>query len=521
MFGLKSHRNTFAGKLLKSVGICSLLSILVSCAGVTSNRSNPGTNPPTGPTGPTSPISGVSARSVLSTSVDIVWTTSMASNSQVNYGTTASYGQRTALDSTMVTSHSESVTGLTPSTLYHYQVQSTGSSGNAAASGDFTFTTAAPLQSGVSLTSLAASMQPGTWAVLNTSNFNASNWPGSGVMHPYGSTSIGAGSILEYMDKGVWNPINNTVMVLGSADLHSHPASCPNYSDAFVRYVDATNSWDASLPDPCPTYDNAFASVGGMGHNYEHIAIDPATGNVFHRQYDSGKVMEFSHATQAWSQLPVFIGTVANGGTCGSTCPQVAGSLMYFPDRNSLVFIDGDWGVYECTFTGSNTNGTPCSSWKQIAWTFASGGTPKLNGIQSYNQQGTYSSLCQCLLMGWGIGTGTSFYAYSANGTFSSQRTSPITMGLPGSGSGTILTTDPASGMVLVWTSSTPSQEWQYNPATNVWTNTGIAAPIFPGPEGGVDETVAIPISTYGVIMFAQQGSALGGTGKVYLYKHN
>jgi hypothetical protein len=36
-----------------------------------------------------------------------------------------------------------------------------------------------------------------------------------------------------------------------------------------------------------------------------------------------------------------------------------------------------------------------------------------------------------------------------------------------------------------------------------------------------VGETVAIPISTYGVIMFAQQSSALGSPGKVYLYKHD
>ena len=40
----------------------------------------------------------------------------------------------------MVTSHSQGLSGLTGSTLYHYRVKSKDAAGNPAVSGDFTFT---------------------------------------------------------------------------------------------------------------------------------------------------------------------------------------------------------------------------------------------------------------------------------------------------------------------------------------------------------------------------------------------
>ena len=63
---------------------------------------------------------------------------------QVAYGTTAAYGSTTPLNSAFTTSHSVNLTGLLPSTTYHYQVLSSDSQGNLATSSDFTFTTGSP-----------------------------------------------------------------------------------------------------------------------------------------------------------------------------------------------------------------------------------------------------------------------------------------------------------------------------------------------------------------------------------------
>jgi|GEM_PF-894273 len=92
-------------------------------------------NPPT--------ISAVNATAISSTAATITWSTNISANSQVNYGLTSSYGSTTNLDSALVTSHSENISGLTASTTYHYQVLSTESVGDQVASTDFTFTTAA------------------------------------------------------------------------------------------------------------------------------------------------------------------------------------------------------------------------------------------------------------------------------------------------------------------------------------------------------------------------------------------
>lgn len=86
-------------------------------------------------------ISAVSAANVLSTSATIRWTTNEPSTSQVQYGTSASYGSATTLDPALTTSHSQTLTGLAANTLYHYRVMSQDASGNVATSGDFTFTT--------------------------------------------------------------------------------------------------------------------------------------------------------------------------------------------------------------------------------------------------------------------------------------------------------------------------------------------------------------------------------------------
>ena len=75
----------------------------------------------------------------------ITWTTNEAATSQVEYGLTAAYGSQTVKDTGLVTSHSVTVTGLTASTPYHFRVKSDDGAGNAAVSGDYMFTTTAPI----------------------------------------------------------------------------------------------------------------------------------------------------------------------------------------------------------------------------------------------------------------------------------------------------------------------------------------------------------------------------------------
>ncbi|MEO6536116.1 MAG: LamG-like jellyroll fold domain-containing protein [Candidatus Paceibacterota bacterium] len=93
-------------------------------------------------------ISAISSGLPTDTSVTITWTTNEGATSQISYGTTSAYGSQSILDSALVTSHSVMLTGLTQSTVYHYQISTSDGSSNTATSSDQTFSTIAITSSG-------------------------------------------------------------------------------------------------------------------------------------------------------------------------------------------------------------------------------------------------------------------------------------------------------------------------------------------------------------------------------------
>lgn len=100
-------------------------------------------------------IGNVEASNIGGTSATISWATDEAADSQVEYGTTTAYGSSTTLDTTLLTLHSQNLTGLSPDTTYHYRLKSRDGSGNLTTSQDFTFTTAA-LDTGAPTVNLTA-----------------------------------------------------------------------------------------------------------------------------------------------------------------------------------------------------------------------------------------------------------------------------------------------------------------------------------------------------------------------------
>jgi hypothetical protein len=119
------------------------------------------------PPPPAPVVSGVFVSSITSSSAIVNWSTDQPATSYVQYGT-SSYTNTTPADSTLVTIHSVTLSGLTSSTLYHFQVGSQNGTGQPAVSADSTFTTAAPplTPSAVVLTasSPAVSIQQGSAA---------------------------------------------------------------------------------------------------------------------------------------------------------------------------------------------------------------------------------------------------------------------------------------------------------------------------------------------------------------------
>ncbi|MEO7904524.1 MAG: fibronectin type III domain-containing protein [Candidatus Saccharimonadales bacterium] len=87
-------------------------------------------------------ISNAKSTSVTHNSAVVSWTTNEPASTQVEYGTTAAYGTTTTLAPQLVTSHSSTLTSLSPGTLYHYRVISSDEAGSMISSNDATFTTA-------------------------------------------------------------------------------------------------------------------------------------------------------------------------------------------------------------------------------------------------------------------------------------------------------------------------------------------------------------------------------------------
>jgi hypothetical protein len=86
-------------------------------------------------------VSAVSAATTTTTAV-ITWSTDVDSDSQVSYGATAQYGSKSPIaDTSRTRTHSVTLTGLSPSTAYHYQVVSKDASGAPGQSADLTFNT--------------------------------------------------------------------------------------------------------------------------------------------------------------------------------------------------------------------------------------------------------------------------------------------------------------------------------------------------------------------------------------------
>jgi hypothetical protein len=137
----KGHVFLRIGRVLQH---CALLGVVAAapvllngCAGVTSASNTTAPPPPS-----TLNITNVQAASLTTTTSQIIWTTDVAANSQVDYGTTTSYGTSTPIDSTMVTNHQVALSGLAAGTTYYYQVSSTDSKSNNGHSGGHGFKTA-------------------------------------------------------------------------------------------------------------------------------------------------------------------------------------------------------------------------------------------------------------------------------------------------------------------------------------------------------------------------------------------
>ena len=129
-------------------GSLLVLALLVGASAARAQTSS--TTDMTGTASSTAPVitSESAASSADGMSETVSWLTDVNSTSQVAYGSTSAYSASTTLDTNSTTDHTVVISGLVPSSTYHFQVISSDISGDMATSADQVFVTATPSTSG-------------------------------------------------------------------------------------------------------------------------------------------------------------------------------------------------------------------------------------------------------------------------------------------------------------------------------------------------------------------------------------
>ena len=265
-------------------------------------------------------ISNVAAGQVTASAATVTWTTDEPASSQVEYGTTIAYGSATTLDATLATSHSQPLTGLSPSTVYHYRVLSRDGAGNLATGMDATFTTAAAPTPSLTINdvSVTEGNSGSVNAVFTVSLSAASGLPVS-VAYATANGSATAGS--DYTAKtGTLNFAPGVTTQTVSVAVLGDTVAEPNETFA----VNLSGAVNATLADS-----------QGLGTILDNDAVPSLTINdVSVTEGNSGSVNAvFTVSLSAASGLPVSVAyATANGSaTAGSDYTAKTGTLNFAP----------------------------------------------------------------------------------------------------------------------------------------------------------------------------------------------
>src|SRR6185312_4427603 len=191
-----------------------------------------------------------------------------------------------------------------------------------------------PTPSGTSvLAKAAAALTPGQWFHFTAAENTSWN---KGALLNLAPTHTGTDNATAWSTKGLWNPVTKEFYFVGGGHCGSGNSGCPG-TQMVLRYSDSTNTWSANYRDG--------------GHTYEGATINTTPGannDVFMRLYSSTSINTYDIASQAWASTS--IASVPNGSDC---CL----AMEYFPDRNSLITVDNDYGVYEYSFSTGKWGG--------------------------------------------------------------------------------------------------------------------------------------------------------------------
>ncbi|MDP9052284.1 MAG: fibronectin type III domain-containing protein [Acidobacteriota bacterium] len=259
-------------------------------------------------------ISAVTTSNISSTSAVITWTTDQPSTSLVNFGTTTGYGSASTLATTLVTSHTVTLTGLTPGTIYDFDVVSANSSAVSSVSSNATLTTTSvastpPVISNVFTTSVSQNSVTVTWTT---------DQPSSSLVNYGMTTSYGTSSGL-----------NSTLVTAHSVTLTGLAAGTTYNFD-----VTSANAAAQSTTSPNGTVTTTAANaippfvgyVAAWGVNNSGATVTWSTDFAANTQLAYGTTMALGQLSPLQTAMTASHGVILTGLVSGTTYYFVAQS---------------------------------------------------------------------------------------------------------------------------------------------------------------------------------------------------
>jgi hypothetical protein len=344
------------------------------------------------------------------------------------------------------------------------------------------------------LSTVAASMAPGTWAHISVPNQN--------TILGVGTTT---GSILPYCNAFPWNSKNRSIEIIGGD--HYAPTGLRH-----VRYVEATNSFEL-----------VAETTGFRGHGYDHTEVNPYTGEIYHRSRGATGMKPLVVHRQALGRLEwdpidgVVVNQIIIAGTCWWSGPFTGGQGLS---------AHGGFAVYSRADTGfSAPSDGNISIFDPLAnsWRFSANGmSPNLTisaTSSEYNQVMAYSAVKNVAVYGGGHGNEQRIWRLSSNGVATELTNAPAEIAI-GIHAG-VLVEDPVTGNFLVLSKG---HIYELNPeGPGTWTRqTGRRVPPesvgIPAGSGPRKCVIGVPLPDHGLVAFIRQSNAASSA--FWLYRH-
>jgi regulation of enolase protein 1 (concanavalin A-like superfamily) len=311
----------------------------------------------------------------------VTWTTDRATTSQVAYGLTASYGSSTTLDNTLVTSHSQAITGLTCATLYHYKVTSADvGGGNSASSPDATFTTNACTPGAPVSDDFHGALKSNLWTFVNP--------VGDGTLQMTGTHAIL--SVPANTAHDVWTTGNMSarlMQTIANVDFQVLAKFDSTFSAAFqtnglIAEQDSSNylRFDVYF-DGSSTHIFSATFVGGAASVKTDTIVAAGTplwlqltraGNAWTGRYSTDGTNFTTAVTHTQAYTIARIGPFA--GNSGSTPPAFSAPVDYFFNTASPISPQ-DGGAPGILSLSVN----PASTTAAVIWTTNRAATGQVN----------------------------------------------------------------------------------------------------------------------------------------------